>query len=421
MCYKKPGPRCSRHTKQALDAALAKFVEDSTPDTYLKVIEARAAYETTPQGWRALEDKIAASADEGEVTALQERLAEGKRRRVLAKEALKSQVLVENLSEPQEGTNSLQETTEEDEIAPLTPSQERARRNRDARRHIVNGQVVDPAGTNGFYAVDANMPQPRDSGYGGYARFKGSLDLYSSDITYDYDRYCRQEQDGYECLDYPCGHQELENISYVIDHKRYYEGLLKEVAPQGTEVNLSLNDVAELEQISEAHLSTKINYGHYGAESFDLHYDQQGKAKVTNILNSYVYGSPNAVDSAHALSYAREEGVDTAGMTPLESLRSLVDSGPYVSDQLKQKVAESTDVTPWAIYPQNVLVSQNALHQAQQGNSAEERQWSISPRSIAGVVWYDKAKHEYHLVDGFERFAKLNPKGVSTASFLVLD
>lgn len=49
MCYKKPGPRCTAHAKEALRRAAAAFVADPTSfDGYSNLRLAQNAYDQTP-------------------------------------------------------------------------------------------------------------------------------------------------------------------------------------------------------------------------------------------------------------------------------------------------------------------------------------------------------------------------------------
>lgn len=56
MCYKKPGPRCSRHAIQNLEKAKAAFDADKSPENHKKYSTALEEYKTSPAGIKELQE-----------------------------------------------------------------------------------------------------------------------------------------------------------------------------------------------------------------------------------------------------------------------------------------------------------------------------------------------------------------------------
>lgn len=58
MCYRKPGPRCSRHAAESLSKAIKRYERKPTLKNKERVEELRLEYETTPAGQKMLQDLI---------------------------------------------------------------------------------------------------------------------------------------------------------------------------------------------------------------------------------------------------------------------------------------------------------------------------------------------------------------------------
>lgn len=92
MCYRKPGPRCSAHAREALQKAKAAYSRNPDTNTYEALRKAEEDFDATPEGQRELSEAME-KLDESsaEYTKLQERLAYGAKSRELALRAIKSE------------------------------------------------------------------------------------------------------------------------------------------------------------------------------------------------------------------------------------------------------------------------------------------------------------------------------------------
>lgn len=111
MCYKKPGPRCTAHAKEALRRAATAFATDTSSfEAYSDLRLAQDAYDQTPGGMRELERNIATTDDPQKQEALQLRLDEGRDRRAAALALIKMDDqgdiahATEDTSTPQQGS-----------------------------------------------------------------------------------------------------------------------------------------------------------------------------------------------------------------------------------------------------------------------------------------------------------------------------
>lgn len=73
MCYAKPGPRCSAHTKEALAKAKVAYKEHPCDETKQALLEAKQDWNESPEGIKEAEAKAAAATDPAEKEKLERR------------------------------------------------------------------------------------------------------------------------------------------------------------------------------------------------------------------------------------------------------------------------------------------------------------------------------------------------------------
>jgi len=176
------------------------------------------------------------------------------------------------------------------------------------------------------------------------------------------------------------------------------------------------NSKDKVAEILQAHGAEELdNYYVYGNNLNDVTITFFNSDMALKDIEKYYYSRNNAVDKDGVLEYVRSKGVDTTGLNPLEALKT----------QLTEENGEKR--SGYVERSNHVRAEILNTHQIQIGathyyNRVEQRpmQSFNSSKEIAGVAFYDKNRHTYHIVDGYHRLKDLRNNGAHKAHYFVI-
>lgn len=366
MCYPKPGPRCSSHATKALQKATAKYTKEGTYDSYAAMRDAQKDYEMTPAGQDSLRRKFDKETDFSKKYELQERL---ERAITLRKEALAA------IKSEDKGDVRSAEELEAEQVE---------------KTKKFAGAPQDPLGVSPFQ-------NPFKYGEGG-----------TEGVDYDYDDY--------RCAD--------DNCSGYYCHDKEYEGL--RAAPIKSRAYLAANFGVDEDQVPDEWVSRMNALDLNSSIRVEGERDYYGEQvavyvdpEVQEELASMYYSLPNATDEDRGLNYAREEGVDTTGLTPVEAVKQSLPEMSHTAS-IKKQIDKSSKVSREAIRMEAVKFDQKALEASPSYDFSKSTATGHAAPS-AGVLLPDpKDPARFTLVGGYERFKAAQAKGNKKWTFHVL-
>lgn len=369
MCYRKPGPRCSKVAAERLNRAKVAHAKNPTYLTYEAVQEAQKAFDLTPAGMQAIEKQIAVASDPMIREELVHKLNHAKKSRSFA--------LAAAFRVDQGDVESEEERLEE--LASKDPR------------------------------IAAELQELRDP-LDDTPRVGNFLDPYTEcGIDVEYDSYGCQDPAYCDPDDY-CRDSVYEGLRIErVDAAEYVSDALGTTSVPDEWIS-KIKASGALEEFK-----VKKEWGYYGET-----YTVLPSPRMQALLSEMFYAQPNALDRAGALAYARAAGIQTSGLTPVEAIKMTVFEGhqeEWVGPGIVAANAINVQVVPIKAIsaPQEVLdaagcyspeVSNLFKFDAIKGDS-----------EISGVVL---AQHgHYVLVSGAKRFNTV--KQVSnTGKFLIL-
>lgn len=363
MCYKYPGPRCTPHALQALRKAQAEYNAKATYEAYVAVRKAQDAYDLTPGGQKALHYAMKNEQDFIKRYELQQRLEHSIEARKIAIETI----------------------------------------NAKDRGDFHNGEEISLTGAPGITATAPNInnglpvdPMPKSK--------IGKLNKRHLSYSFqsDYDDYVCDYRDCGEDGDYcrhsvyinprvsPVSEREVLATTLGVPEKKVPETMVK-----------ALEDFGMMEYV---HVETP--QGYYGEEI---------EIKVDNELERFVedlyYEQPN-VDEPN-LNYARQEGIDTLGLRPLEAVKKTLNPN-HMTDVVRKKVAHARTIKTERIDMKSIIVTRKRPKPTGKYNYAGA---SLSSHS-GGVLTVINGK--YHLIGGFDRYDAVKAQGNIYWTFQVM-
>lgn len=369
MCYKAPGPRCSKHAKDKLEKALRvqKLVRKSNPEAQKRADEqvkiAQRDYFTSPEGIKQLRAKADKTGKETD-RQLADSFAERRKALIaLSKEA---------------------------------SGEAKAAREKFVKDH--NIQNLPPVVSE---VKSSPLLEPRVTGSG------NRIDT----VEYDYDySHCANDdcgEDGDMCRDTVYEGLTVENKpvdtrSVLAEIYGIHPDKIPDDLVRIGNDELKLNDPNSYEAYAEN--------GYYGEEvTVSLAHPDA----VNKRLTEYFHSLPDAKDNQGILPYIRGRGTDTQGLTPLEAVKkNLRDEN---NGKLVSYVENTTKVSRGAVSLNKVLIPQKKHYE------------NVSPKvpnapkgadSITGVLV--KRGDSFVLVDGYHRVKHANVKNKKMATFLIL-
>lgn len=241
--------------------------------------------------------------------------------------------------------------------------------------------------------------------------YSGVQAFYS--VEYEYDHYgCT----GYRCgqsddYDDYCRDAEYENIR--IEGPVDARGVLAEIFGVKTE-----NVPQELVTLAENELSldeadsyeVEVSNGYYGEEAKVVLSEPE---TVTQRLLEYYFSRKDAIDTGNILPYLRGKGFQTAGLTPLDAVKS------HLREENKGKIVDYVE-NATSVCRKTLSISEVKIAQLRHFENVEPRSLTVPKGAVktCGVV-VQRGK-EYVLVDGYHRVKYQKAKGVKTSSFIVL-
>lgn len=390
MCYATPGPRCSAHAtaelkkKQAeLNAALGSPYSFKA---YEALAEAERHYYMTPAGHKDLQSQIDAEQDEKKREVLEEKLRLGK--------AAREEAIAEAKAAGVTSGGHQKPAKEEEAEKPKLPLAAVPSSN-------ILYQPVTPPWNKYFYGKSKAEERANREAY--MALINNYIIKYDYRQTYpDWgcdcpeDDYCRCKVLEFEGFPGPV---HPETFARAVFNVRWDEDIPDELVKPFDGWDL------------ENHLEPVAEGGYYGEEFAGLEMSQELKKEVERVSRSI----PNAADIHWTYEYARQEGVDTTGLTPVEAAKKAVNTTTLPSD-LADKVKGAKQVRSVNVRLSQVDTTAFNLDGVEAYDYSSARN---SPDLSAGVL-YRVGSKKYQLVGGPERFQAVRNSGHKNWYFQIL-
>lgn len=369
MCYRSPGPRCSRHAKQKLQQELnrKKYIRKSDVEKQAQADEAikiaQREYFTSPEGIKQLKEKAEKSGKESDRKTAD---AFAQRRKDMIEASKKAAAEAKAAKTKSYKDNNIKD------VPPVVSE-------------VSNSPLREPILAYSYLSL--------------------------SGVDYDYDStHCASPdcgEDGDMCRD------------------TVYEGIRVEDKPIDTrQVLASVFSTAEknipdeLVRIGEEELNLNspdaydayTENGYYGEEP-QVDFAEPGA--VNKRLKEYFYTLPDAKDDQGILPYVRGKGHDTTGLAPVDALKKSLREER--NGKLPVAVEKAAQVSRGAVRFDKIKVSQKKHYDTTAPKVPN------SPKGadkILGVVL--KKGEDFILIDGHQRLKHarlLNPK---SGTFLIL-
>lgn len=383
MCYPKPGPRCSAHAATALRKAQETFSKEQTYENFQSLKEAQDEYDKTPRGLSALEERANDETIPSEERfAALDRFIHGKESRAKALKAIKH-----------------------DDAGDV--------------------DVIDQVNGDKFIkrpAPGKTIPIPSDP-QTPTTLTPPSISLYSPGL--DFNDHRRHSD--------PDCHQ-----SYCSDQV-YVNPYLRVTDPEALTRSI-FGDYSESHDTSDAlpqaiadqftsadydGLEVDIYNGYYGEEAqISMSYNLEKK-----LTDSY-YALPNAQDRDGALSYARSEGLTTAGKTPIQAIKELT-TERALPQTVQKKVEMARTITKQEVSIAKIKANKKTLAstgaydfttRTSAGSTRKAKLAAAAADSKTAGILLANTDGTYTLVGGYERFNGLlsSRKNRARGTFLIL-
>lgn len=347
MCYKKPGPRCSGHARKALRKAQVAYQKDTNYDNYVAMRKAQEEYDLTPAGQKDIAAQMEAEANFEKRYMLQQRLEHAVKAR---EEALRA------INEADQG-----DVDQEGHEGPTTS---------DVPKAELPDSPLSP-------------PSPRND----YT--------YASGIEHDYDSYecAYSDCDGYYCHD-----KEFRGLRISsVDEREFLAGEYRV-------------DASKVPDEFVQRLKDNNFRDHVEVDAVHDYYGERAQVRVSDEMHELVhemyYSQPNATDKDGSLRYAREEGVDTTGLRPVEAVKQVVDTS-RLSKDLARRVATARQVERTKLRIADIVHDEEAVRSAVGHNFAALKAAS----KVDGGIVVPDGTGKYVLVGGEKRFRAVKEKG----------
>lgn len=348
MCYPKPGPRCSKVAAERLQRANLAHAQNPNYATYEAKRIAQNEYDMTPEGQQVLREQIAAERDAEIREELQERLDY----------AIQSRQFALNV------------VRRSDEGDVLSDEERRATRERVARELAELSDPLQGAPRFGKRLMS-------NTGYGVHYAYSNPSGIDSDEAPY-------------------------KNLQVAkIDSEKLVGGLVGV-----TEYNSESIPTEWVKNVEDSGVlnDVKVNVApdEYGEDDAEVLIPQS----VLDEVAKQYYSQPNATDPDGALSYARSNGVDTTGLSPVDAVKKTLFTEGH-DERARIAIEEADAISDVYVSPASVEVPEGVLEDA--GSYLPELANKFSAVGSnndpipAGVVVSD-GRGWYRLVGGAKRF-----------------
>lgn len=348
MCYKKPGPRCSGHARKALRKAQVAYQKDTNYDNYVAMRKAQEEYDLTPAGQKDITAQMEAESNFEKRYMLQQRLEHAVEAR---QEALRA------INESDQG--DVDQEGHENAPSSDLPTAE-----------LPDSPLIQPSPHNDY--------------------------TYASGIEHEYDSYecAYSDCDGYYCHDKEFSGLRISSV----DEREFLAG----------EYRVAADKVPDefVQKLKDSNFRD-----HVEVDAVHDYYGERAQVRVSDEMHELVhemyFSQPNAADKAGSLRYAREEGVDTTGLRPVEAVKKTVDTSRLDKD-LKRRVETAREVERTKLRIADIIHDEDAVREAV-GHNFDSLKATAS--KVDGGIVVSNANGKYVLVGGEKRFRAVKEKG----------
>lgn len=369
MCYKYPGPRCSKHAKDKLQKALRvqKLVRKSNPEAKNRADEqvkiAQRDFLTSPEGIKQLKEKAAKSGKESD-------------RKIAESFAQRRKDLIA-LSKEASGKAKIE-------------------REKFIKDHKIQDEPPKVA-----KVASSPLREP--------IALLSQRTLSSVNYDYDYSGCANDDcgEDGDMCRDTVYEGLTVENKP--VDTRQVLAELYS-TSPQNIPDELVAIGNDELNLDKPESYEAYAENGYYGEEpGVYLGHPET----VQKRLMEYFHSLPDAKDDQGILPYVRGRGTDTTGLSPVEAVKkNLRDEN---NGKLVSYVEKTTKVSRGAVSLSKVIVPQKKHYETVLPKIPNS---PVGADSITGVLV--SKGDSLVLVDGYHRFKHANITNKKMGTFLIL-